>query len=76
MEQQVKYLLGDRYLGIIIAPVQQQLNGSDCGIFAIAFATCLVHGIDPQEITFNIPQMRPHLLSCLKSGGITVFPHL
>ena len=25
-------------------PVQQQSNGSDCGVFAAAFATCLVYG--------------------------------
>lgn len=75
MEQQVKDPLGDRYIGIINAPVQQQLKGSDCGVFAIAFATCLVHGTEPQIIMFDIPQTRPHLLNCLKAGDLILFPH-
>ena len=37
-------LLGPNFKGIVQIPVQQQKNGSDCGIFAIAFATCLVYG--------------------------------
>lgn len=35
--------------------VQQQTNLSDCGVFAIAFATCLVFGQDPSQVTFDIP---------------------
>ena len=32
---------------INIINVQQQENDSDCGIFAIAFAKCLLEGKDP-----------------------------
>lgn len=39
----VENLLGPRYKGINQLPVQQQLNLSDCVVFAIAFATCLVY---------------------------------
>ena len=57
---------------ILVAPVQQQRNGSDCGVFA----TCLAHFIDPVTVDFDISKMRPHLLSCLKSGDINLFPTL
>ena len=60
----------------LIAPVQQQGNGSNCVVFAIAFATCLFNFIDPITVDFDISKMRPNLLSCLKSGYINLFPTL
>ena len=53
-------LLGPNFKGIVQIPVQQQKNGSDCGVFAIAFATCLVYGRNPCTITFDIPKMHLH----------------
>ena len=50
-------------------------DGSDCGVFAVAFATYLVYGTNPQDLMFHIPQMRPHLLECLKVGEMRLFPH-
>lgn len=44
------------------------------GIFAIAFSTCIVYGLDPRDMTFDIPRMCPHLSQCLKDGIITPFP--
>lgn len=75
VEEQVKSLFGGNFQGITNVPVQQQLNGSDCGVFAVAFATCLVYGTNPQDFMFHIPQMRPHLLECLKDGEMRLFPH-
>ena len=72
--QLVENLLGPRYKGINQLPVQQQGNGSDCGVFAIAFATCLVYGRNPSQAHFDIPRMRPHLLKCLKAHSIELFP--
>ena len=34
--------------------VHQQNNGSDCGVFAAAFATCLANDIQPQTAQFEI----------------------
>ena len=34
-------------LNIISMPVQQQLNGCDCGVFAVVFAIDLANGKDP-----------------------------
>ena len=55
-------------MGLNFVPVQQQSNGSDCGVFAIAFATCLVLETDPRQVTFDVNGIRHHLASCLKIG--------
>lgn len=67
-------LTGPALKGIRCIPVQQQKNGSDCGIFSIAFATTLVYGQNPMNVTYNISRMRSHLLHCLKGGIMTPFP--
>ena len=67
-------LLGPNFKGIVQIPVQQQQNGSDCGVFGIVFATCLVYGRNPCNATFDIPKMRQHLLKCLKNGSMAPFP--
>ncbi|KAI8519156.1 hypothetical protein Bbelb_024130 [Branchiostoma belcheri] len=61
VEEQVKCLVGDNYAGLRVVAVQQQENGSDCGVFAIAYATCLIHGILPQTVQFIHDRMRGHL---------------
>ena len=60
-------------MALNFVPVQQQANGSDCGVFAIAFATCLTFETDPSKITFDIHGMRPHLASCLRNGALSLF---
>ena len=74
VKEQVESLMADSNVEITSMPVQQQQNGSDCGIFAITFSTCIVYGLDPRDMTFDIPRMRPHLSQCLKDGIITPFP--
>lgn len=54
--------------------VQQQSGNSDCGLFAIAYATALSLGEDPGKIDFDKSSLRKHLYSCLKSKKITMFP--
>ena len=53
-------------------------NDSDCGVFAIAFATSLVYTLDPNIPRFYtvhvLIQMRTYLYACLKAGLITLFP--
>ena len=58
------------------APVQQQTNASDCGLFAIAFATSLVLRIVSKHITFDTTRMHAHLVACFRAGAITQFPCL
>ena len=46
-----KYVHKDK-VKINIINVQQQENESDCGVFAIAFAKCLLEGKDPYQYDF------------------------
>ena len=54
--------------------VQWQKEGSDCGLFAIAFAFSLCCGIDPTTVRFEQEKMRPHLIKCLETKTCSMFP--
>ena len=56
---------------INIINVQQQENDSDCGVFAIAFAKCLLEGKDPSLYDFVNP--REHLAQYLPQEIIPEF---
>ena len=62
------------FQGIFNIPVQQQMNASDCGVFAIAYATCLVYGQNPCTVIFDIPRLHQHLHRCLRAGMMQLFP--
>ena len=47
-------------------PLQTQVGGSDCGLFAIAVITAIAHGEDPSQLQFKQEDMRDHLLHCFK----------
>ena len=55
---------------IIYSRVQQQLNFSDCAIFAMAFATSIFFKDNPEEITYDNEnnKIREHLLNVLESN--------
>ena len=46
----------------------------DCGIFAIANATAIAHGVNPETVKFMQPLMRKHLMNCLEQETLTPFP--
>lgn len=50
---------------VSIPPVAQQTNGTDCGVFAIAFATALCYKLDPTPLKFNRRAIRAHLWDSL-----------
>ena len=54
--------------------VQRQVGGSDCGLFSLAFATDLCHGIDPTNQKYNQGSMRQHYVNCLENGAMSPFP--
>jgi len=54
--------------------VQEQQNGSDCGVFAIAFAVSLLFNIKPENVRYDVSLMRPHLIKILESNVIEHFP--
>ena len=67
---------GDTYpqLTVRIIAVQQQQNGTDCGVFALAYVTSLLHGQDPESVTYDTSKLRSHLLHCLHQGHMSPFP--
>ena len=57
-----------------VMPVQQQTNGSDCGVFSVAFSTSLLHGQDPCDATYDTSMMQQHLKKCLQMNHFQPFP--
>ncbi|CAH3154825.1 unnamed protein product [Pocillopora meandrina] len=51
-----------------------QTNGTDCGVFVIAFATALCHNMDPTSLKFNRRAIRAHLLDSLKMDTLVYSP--
>lgn len=61
---------------IEVMKTPKQTGSQDCGLFAIAYATALLNGIDVSNITFAQSKMREHLLSCFVNNSVTPFPVL
>ena len=56
--------------------IEIQDGVDDCGLFAIANATCVCFGQDPALMKFNQSLMRLHLAQCIDNKKITPFPQL
>ena len=54
--------------------VQRQIGSNDCGLFALAFATVLCHGLDPVNQRYEQQSMQQHYVSCLENGAMVPFP--
>ncbi len=66
----------ETYLPVRVLRVQQQSGGSDCGLFAIAFAVHLLQGNNIEEIEFDQKKMRSHLNYCFWKKKLFAFPTL
>jgi len=55
-------------------PCHRQSGGTDCGLFAIAYAIDLLLGNNPSTIIYDQSKFRNHLLSCLEGNEIFPFP--
>ena len=55
-------------------PVQQETNCVDCGLLAVAFATNLTHNENPVRRVYDTTRLRQHLVSCLETRKMSVFP--
>ena len=66
----------DHNIDLQFVSVQEQHGDSDCGIFAIAFATslCAKHNPAKTKITYTQDCLRPHLLHCLEERVFREFP--
>ena len=51
-----------------------QEENNDCGVFAIAYATCMLYGLNPSLLKFKQQDMRLHLIQCLKNETLVPFP--
>ena len=69
----LKNLYGDLQ-EFITSDVTQQTGTLDCGLFAVAFVTAVCHVVDPSDFRLSQGEMQGHLLSCLESGHVSVFP--
>ena len=52
----------------------KQMGESDCGLFAIATATALCHGLDPTTCMYRQESMREHFHTCLVNREMKLFP--
>ena len=48
----------DKAFELAVENVQQQNGGNDCGLFAVAFTTCIWKNINPCSMTFDKNKMR------------------
>ena len=80
LSKDLKKLIADllqhpgRTITVTHCNVQWQSGGSDCGVFAIAFATSICAGQDPTMKVFDQKKMRKHLITCLENAKMTPFP--
>ena len=63
-----------KILKINVKSCQQQKNGVDCGVFSIANAVEILHGGNPELITYDVGKLRDHLLTSVQLGEFTPFP--
>jgi len=56
------------------AAVQRQRGSSDCGVFAIAFATELCWGFNPSSRVYDQLQLREATVNCFKNRSMVPFP--
>ena len=78
IQKQIAALLHTREPEIKVHMIDMQIQAGtcDCGLFAIAAATALAHGIQPGACLFKQNEMRHHLYKCLEKGTLTPFPLL
>lgn len=57
-----------------LANVQTQSNGIDCGLYAIANATTIAFGEDPEDKLYKDKVMWQHLIQCFEAQILTPFP--
>ena len=61
-------------LSVAIVPVQKQSDGFNSGRFAIVFATDVLNGLSLVDYCFDVSLMPRHLLQCLETEKLTIFP--
>jgi len=57
-----------------IHKTQSQIGKTDCGLFAIAYATELIFGHNPASSEYCQKQMRRYFEQCIADKQLTPFP--
>ena len=65
---------GSEHLTITMCRCQKQAGATDCGLFSIAYAVALVHGMNPGKLKFCQDKMRSHLVDCFNKQMMVPFP--
>ena len=76
-KRQICSLMNSKKPKIVVnaLPLQQQNNGVDCSLFAIAFVQFVMHYEKyPINITFKQSLMRNHAMEALKKNKLELFP--
>ena len=75
LHRQIAAIMKSKDASFIVkhAAVQRQIGRSDCGVFAIAFATSLCMRIDPNTLNCNQTLMRPQLIRNFEGGRLLPF---
>ncbi len=64
----------DDKLKLAFMKVQQQKDGFNCGLFAIANATALAFQLNPCEFLYHNSEMRSHFITCCRNRKMLPFP--
>lgn len=65
-------IFDDKITITVDTQLQKQEGGVDCGVFCIAVATSLLHGIFPGK--YKQSHLRSHLVCCIANGMMEPFP--
>ncbi|XP_065682897.1 uncharacterized protein LOC136071707 isoform X1 [Hydra vulgaris] len=68
------YKTKGKILTIHVRKCQQQTNGVDCGIFAIANALNILHKFDIGALSLDKDKVRKHFIECIKKRHFSAFP--
>jgi len=75
MQSVLKFLKSsESKLTFEIMNVARQTGSTDCGLYAIAYAQCLLSGKDPVNAVFDQTLMRKHLLTAFDHEELSEFP--
>ena len=68
------FQFGSNKLTLKVAHSQKQKGGTDCGVFAIAFATAIAFEMNPSKLRLKQESLRAHLVTCFHKRHMSLFP--
>ena len=71
-DEEVKDLISNLFDRDMSKEMPKQKGGSDCGVYAIAVATTILHGTKIGKYKRTL--MQPHIVCCFENFQLTTFP--